>query len=392
MNKQLSRFWGGSVLPLPSLLTAVFLAPFAPASHAQFYAVVPLQQIYGPLPTTAMAINNAGQIAGFSITADGNSHAILWSHKGQATDLGTLGGQYSEALGMNDAGQIVGVSSTAVRDLHAVVWNFLAASDLGGSPSSFNGANAVNDAGTIVGQSSFPEPLATVFTGNSTVVLPQNLSDGESGANGINDGGEVVGWAQTTAASIHAVTWSDSTGKAFAVDLGTLGGGSSTANSINNSGAIVGWSDTVDGHRHATIWHQSAITDLGTLGGSDSIARSVNSHGIVVGSAFPTGNASYHATMWKNGKAIDIETRLTAADAQAYELSEAVAINDRCWIAANGITKKNGTYTSFLLVPLRHSRCNPCPSQREDRRNYSDDEPFDPRSFKCGRHREAGEP
>lgn len=52
----------------------------------------------------ATGINPAGQIAGWTFL-----NSFIWD-KGVVTDLGTLGGGYSEATGINPAGQIVGNS------------------------------------------------------------------------------------------------------------------------------------------------------------------------------------------------------------------------------------------------------------------------------------------
>ena len=38
------------------------------------------------------------------------------------TDLGTLGGAWSQALAINDRGQIIGDSATRSGETHAVLW------------------------------------------------------------------------------------------------------------------------------------------------------------------------------------------------------------------------------------------------------------------------------
>ena len=60
----------------------------------------------------ASGINDAGQVVGRSITAAGAYHAFITGPNGVGmTDLGTLGGGYSDASGINDAGQVVGYST-----------------------------------------------------------------------------------------------------------------------------------------------------------------------------------------------------------------------------------------------------------------------------------------
>jgi probable HAF family extracellular repeat protein len=70
----------------------------------------------------AWAINNRGQITGYSDTSKGETHAFLWDG-GTLTDLGTLGGRHSFAYAINKHGQVVGASYTASREEHACLWS-----------------------------------------------------------------------------------------------------------------------------------------------------------------------------------------------------------------------------------------------------------------------------
>jgi probable HAF family extracellular repeat protein len=59
-----------------------------------------------------IAINERGDIAGNSATADGEEHGFLW-RDGEMIDLGTLGGVRSWVADLNDRGDVVGTSITA---------------------------------------------------------------------------------------------------------------------------------------------------------------------------------------------------------------------------------------------------------------------------------------
>ena len=109
----------------------------------------------------AYSVNASGTAVGYSDSATDVSqgfleHATVWGATG-VTDLGTLGGERSEAYSINDAGQIVGWSLVSTSDTaHAFVTRNGALTDLNEllPPDSgwvLNGAWDINAAGQIAG-------------------------------------------------------------------------------------------------------------------------------------------------------------------------------------------------------------------------------------------------
>src|SRR5213080_4303909 len=97
----------------------------------------------GTLPADTMsgasAVNEAGQVVGWSQGSYPDPiHAFLWEN-GTMTDLGTLGGSTARAYDINDKGQVVGVSSTSSGLNHAFLWEDGTMTDLGtlGGPDSY---------------------------------------------------------------------------------------------------------------------------------------------------------------------------------------------------------------------------------------------------------------
>lgn len=140
--------------------------------HAFLWSEDTMQDLgtLGGAHSEALAINDAGQVVGWAETADGADdpnaprpvpHAFLWQD-GKMIDLGTLGGEVSEALDINEVGQVVGWSETAEVDFrdrpieHAFLWRDGEMTDLNDrlpadSEWEFTSALAINDAGQILG-------------------------------------------------------------------------------------------------------------------------------------------------------------------------------------------------------------------------------------------------
>ena len=114
---------------------------------------------------TPAAINNRGEIAGFSdLPGDDpdhpNFHAFFWTRRGGIEDLGTLPGDTrSLAFGLNERSQVVG-ESRGPTGRRAFIWQHGVMTDLNtlvapGSPRLLY-ANDIDDDGEIVGQAQDP--------------------------------------------------------------------------------------------------------------------------------------------------------------------------------------------------------------------------------------------
>jgi probable HAF family extracellular repeat protein len=113
----------------------------------------------GPFGSKAVAINDKGQVIGFSVTPAGERHAFLWQ-QGVMTDLGTLadGKGYSEPVAINNRGQVIGYTTNAHGGSSAFVWQKGVMTELKPLPGAkYVVISAINKRGQIVGASGFPD-------------------------------------------------------------------------------------------------------------------------------------------------------------------------------------------------------------------------------------------
>ena len=299
----------------------------------------------------AAAINASGQVVGSS-TVGTATHPFLYSG-GHMTDLGTFGGTSGAASGINHAGQVVGTaSSTGDTISHAFLYAGGKMTDLGTLGGSYSVATGINNAGQIVGEAyttgsyagtcgppGCPITHAFLYAAGSMTDI-DTLGSNVSVANGINDAGQIVGFSSNGNGSV-AFLYSGG----ITATLGTLPGGTnSSANGINIAGQIFGWSGTIgNGATHSFLEAGGVMTDLASLGCPGLTANGMNDAGQLVGSVLTTSGTD--AYLCAGGVLTDLNSLLPANS--GWQLQAANAINNAGQIAGYGTI--NGQTHAFLL-------------------------------------------
>ena len=305
------------------------------------YTVTDLGTLGGDV-SDAQDINDSGQIVGYSYTTEGMFHGFLYEN-GMIIDLGTLGGYHSKANAINNHGQITGHAWTSEGNIHPFLSDGITMTDLGTLGERFSYAYGINDSGSVVGKGRASAPF--LYDGTEMISLSHLFGDSGS-AYDINNHGHIAGYGS----NYHAFLYDGIT----VTDLGTLGGNVSSAHSINNHGHIVGSSSTSKNLRtHAFLYDGTNMIDLGALRGLYyATANDINDNGQIVGTSEIDGHDEdpvYHAFLYNSKEGMLDLNDLISSD-NGWTLEGANGINNSGQIVGYG--EIDGEIHAYLLTPI----------------------------------------
>jgi probable HAF family extracellular repeat protein len=275
-----------------------FWWPVATQTHAflwQFGAMKDLGTLGGP-DSLAQGVNNLGQVTGFSYTnSQANPstgvptlHPFLWEF-GAMKDLGSLGGTVAAATAINDGGQVIGWSNLAGdTQYHPFLWDRDGMTDLKTLGGSNGEAIHINDAGQVIGYADVANSQnhhAFVWQNHKMTDLGTVPGDVCSIALGINSRGQVVGDSNSATSpqgcygpTGHGFLWENG---GPMVDISTLypapadglhlGG----LCCINDLGEMLGTGQLPNGDNHAMLIVPCDQNHPGVLGCNYSVVRSL---------------------------------------------------------------------------------------------------------------------
>lgn len=343
-----------------SILLAILAPVVANSVWGQSYSIIDIGQ------GSAYGMNNSGQVVGM----DNSAQSFLYSNgvlteipapvSNVTPDQGTVI-SLTFAFGINNAGKVTGQfyqltlpnngASSIVQD--AFLYANGSTTDLGNLGGATSNGWSINDRGEISGSSDLPngDKHASIFA-HGTITDLGTLGGTTSSGGGINLHDQVVGDSATSNGDTHAFLYSDR----LMEDIGTLGGHYSTASSINDHGQITGGFTLLgEAVQDAFLYSHGKMRDLGNLGGGYGLGEAINATGEIVGSSTTT-SGDYHAFLYSHGHMVDLNTLTTGTLATYVTLSGATAINDRGWIAADGIDSRTGQGHAYLLKLVNDCR------------------------------------
>ncbi|MCL5105227.1 MAG: DUF3466 family protein [Armatimonadetes bacterium] len=333
---------------ISATLILLFLATL-PGARAAQYAVAELGVLPGYDSSIPVALNNHGEVVGYSLTAgsSGQAHSFLYSG-GVMTDLNTLTGANVAVYDINDSGVIVGSLTHYAPDgqcarYTAFVWDPAEGlNDLDAlSPNGVSYAVAINNNGEVTGDS---DSRGFIWNRTSGMRAIPTFGGGFGEAYDVNSQGLVVGIAQSPDDQLPFAY----DGSTF-IDLTGELGAHSRPYRINDSGQIAG----ILYPGHAFLWSEAVgMHYLGSLDEGDyyDSISGLNNSGQIVGTyQHYSGAGGPIPFLYSDGQLTRVAD-LLPADSGWPAIYGVGGINNHGQILAYGYV--NGKSHAFIMTPV----------------------------------------
>lgn len=247
----------------------------------------------------ATSLNRAGVVVGGGEDTNGSSRALLWERDRAFRDLGTLGGNYSQASDVNERGWVAGTSDLANGETHGFLWR--------------------DDRMTDLGDLSSRHPFTTVHA--------------------LNDSGQVVGQEEMWDGPTIAWIWDEALGLRRITDF------SANTADINDAGTVIGQYNPARGELYAYRWRDGVLTRIGT---DQPVA--INGAGVIVGNAFDRSD-DYGPVIWYSDQAERLLDRVLDLPS-THRLTRVLDIDDEGRILAQAQRRDFSSVDPVLLTPV----------------------------------------
>ncbi|MBI5864459.1 MAG: hypothetical protein HZB38_08125 [Planctomycetes bacterium] len=345
------------------LWVAMFVAFAGSAAAQPQYRVTDLGRLPGyTYMTYPLGLNNRGEVVG--IGHSGSVYrAFIWDAANGLRALPPVPGQESRsstAVAINDLGEIIGYCGQSGGS-HMVGWLFRNGQyTMLGTLPGYDGClpAAVNNNTEIVGTATGYGPLDpyTNFYWSPATGMVNVVSGQQAEFYAINDAGVISGGIRAGEPAVGIQTWDMRTG--LVSDRGMLPGTSlSFGYSINESNEIAGSSIYISssGHRtsHAVNAADAGLIDIGLF---QAVASGINERGEVVGWRTWQSNSDYYSWVYSPQRGLIADLQAVVEEPAYFSrISGARAINDRGQIiatGANGHFPADPSRRAFILTPL----------------------------------------
>ena len=340
------------------------------ASGATSYEAIDLGTLGGG-SSRANAINDSGQIVGWSITTSGVTHAFLWENR-VMRDLGSIDPSdptdFSEAQAIDNAGLVAGVGYQNGDRL--IIWENGVLRDLGiegGLTAQVEAMNARADLVVTPGRWDDYSPRAIVWHDGVLQDLGWLIPYGGTYALAMNNRGQIVGasigYNSEAQGFYHPFLWQDGVLR----DLGVFGrvecedptdpspcAAQGQATGINERGQVVGWSQDSSGVHRPFLYQDGQMRDLGIFPGESVEPVAINQRGQIAGTHWRYGPAGLEsgAFLWDGGTVQDLGSLGPAIAVTAMnERGDVVGWSGANWFTAHAVVWRDGVMYDLGLGP-----------------------------------------